>query len=41
MEAADIIAIGAGPAGLAGSACLHQEGLTHTVLEREQMLASI
>jgi indole-3-pyruvate monooxygenase len=31
----DILVIGAGPAGLAASACLRHEGLAHVVLERE------
>ena len=31
-----ILVIGAGPAGLAVSACLRREGLEHVVLEREK-----
>lgn len=37
---ADIVVIGAGPAGLAASACLRREGLAHVVLEREETIAS-
>ena len=40
MTVEDIIVIGAGPAGLAVSACLRQEGLPHTVLERAPCVAS-
>jgi len=36
----DIVVIGAGPAGLAISACLHKAGLPHTVLERETEIGS-
>lgn len=36
----DIVVIGAGPAGLAVSACLRQRGLAHTVLERDASVAS-
>ncbi len=39
QSAADILVIGAGPAGLAVSACLRKEGVAHTVLEREQRIA--
>lgn len=35
----DILVIGAGPAGLAVSACLRQEGLPHVVVERETEVA--
>jgi hypothetical protein len=35
MQPVDILVIGAGPAGLAASACLRKEGLAHVVLERE------
>jgi cation diffusion facilitator CzcD-associated flavoprotein CzcO len=35
MKSDDILVIGAGPAGLAVSACLRREGLEHVVLERE------
>jgi hypothetical protein len=40
MQAEDILVIGAGPAGLATSACLRREGLAHGVLEREGQIAS-
>ena len=39
MQAADILVIGAGPAGLASSACLRREGLEHVLLEREATIA--
>ncbi len=39
MNADDIVVIGAGPAGLAVSACLRRQGLEHVVLEREQTIA--
>jgi hypothetical protein len=40
MQPDDILVIGAGPAGLATSACLHREGLAHMVLEREGQIAN-
>ena len=40
MDAKDIVVIGAGPAGLATSACLRREGMAHMLLEREQQVAS-
>jgi indole-3-pyruvate monooxygenase len=39
MQTDDILVVGAGPAGLAISACLHHEALTHVVLEREAQVA--
>jgi hypothetical protein len=36
----DILVIGAGPAGLATSACLRREGLAHVVVERDGRVAS-
>jgi len=36
----DILVIGAGPAGLATSACLRREGLQHVLLEREGNIGS-
>ena len=39
MRAEDILVIGAGPAGLATSACLRTEGLEHMLLEREKTVA--
>ncbi|MGA8514890.1 MAG: NAD(P)/FAD-dependent oxidoreductase [Burkholderiaceae bacterium] len=36
----DILVVGAGPAGLAVSACLRHEGLAHTVVERATDVAS-
>lgn len=35
----EVLVIGAGPAGLATSACLHRAGVAHTVVEREVSLA--
>jgi hypothetical protein len=40
MQPEDILVIGAGPAGLATSACLRHEGLAHVVLERELTIGS-
>jgi NAD(P)H-nitrite reductase large subunit len=40
MPPEDILVVGAGPAGLATSACLRRQGLAHVVLEREERLAS-
>ncbi len=40
MQSEDILVIGAGPAGLAASACLRHEGLEHVVLEREGNIGS-
>lgn len=39
MPAENVVVIGAGPAGLAVSACLHREGCPHVVLEREDTVA--
>jgi indole-3-pyruvate monooxygenase len=39
MQSEDILVVGAGPAGLATSACLRREGLAHVVLEREEQIA--
>src|ERR1700735_2551217 len=39
MQSEDILVIGAGPAGLANSACLRRVGLDHVVLEREGQIA--
>jgi cation diffusion facilitator CzcD-associated flavoprotein CzcO len=35
MNDEDIVVVGAGPAGLAASACLRRQGLSHVVVERE------
>ena len=40
MQPEDILVIGAGPAGLAISACLRREGLEHVLLEREGNIGS-
>lgn len=40
MQSEDILAVGAGPAGLATSACLRREGLAHVVLERGVQIAN-
>src|SRR6478609_2226874 len=40
MQSEEILVIGAGPAGLAVSACLRHEGLDHVVLERESQIGS-
>jgi indole-3-pyruvate monooxygenase len=40
MPAEDILVVGAGPAGLATSACLRREGLDHVIVEREGQVAS-
>ena len=40
MQPEDILVIGAGPAGLATSACLRREGLEHVLLEREGTIAA-
>jgi putative flavoprotein involved in K+ transport len=37
MKSADVVVIGAGPAGLAMSACLAAHGINHVVLERGQV----
>ena len=38
MRCNEILVIGAGPAGLATSACLRHEGLEHVVLDREHQI---
>ena len=40
VQPEDILVIGAGPAGLATSACLRDAGLAYVVLEREQTVGS-
>lgn len=40
MHSDDIVVVGAGPAGLAVSACLRRKGLQHTVLEREDEIGA-
>ncbi len=40
MTADQILIVGAGPAGLAASACLRQQGLAHTIIEREHQITS-
>ncbi len=40
MPDADILVIGAGPAGLAVSACLRERGLAHSLIDREREVAS-
>jgi indole-3-pyruvate monooxygenase len=40
LQSEDILVVGAGPAGLATSACLRHEGLAHLVLEREGQIAN-
>ncbi|KAF9682181.1 hypothetical protein SADUNF_Sadunf05G0081900 [Salix dunnii] len=41
MEAVDVIIVGAGPAGLATSACLNRLSIPNIVLEREDCYASL
>jgi len=40
MNDSDIVVVGAGPAGLAVSACLREQGLGHVLLEREADVGS-
>ncbi len=40
MNDEDIVVVGAGPAGLAASACLRRQGLAHLIVEREAEVAS-
>jgi indole-3-pyruvate monooxygenase len=40
MQSEDILVVGAGPGGLATSACVHHEGLAHVLLEREGQVAN-
>jgi indole-3-pyruvate monooxygenase len=40
MQSEDVLVVGAGPAGLATSACLRREGIAHVVLERQGQIAS-
>jgi len=40
MQSEHVLVVGAGPAGLASSACLRREGVSHVVLEREGQIAS-
>jgi indole-3-pyruvate monooxygenase len=40
MHANDVLVVGAGPAGLAASACLRQRGVPHQHIEREAHLAA-
>lgn len=40
MSPEEVLVIGAGPAGLAASACLRREGVAHTVVERAPSVAA-
>ena len=40
MEATDVAVIGAGPAGLAGGACLRKAGLNFIIVEKNQQVGS-